>query len=244
MTLRVKQIQIPAPKLADVLVKDLHDNEVICETCGGLGLVIEPHRYGVKGEGRHSMTLHFYDPFPYKKEVLWPCPNCYSGVRQVCPHCGAAVKWLPQHICEGVRQEQREKKRVAEAEALEKAEKISVKEAEKRGIVYLWDDSDRLLTLDEAQYRIDDWYEDAEEGDPPIGHYAAKLTGRVGFDANNLVDNACDELHEAAHDNISHEQVKELQALLDEWASKITGTETYEPDYKVFVVLREAGATP
>ena len=59
----------------------------------------------------------------------------------------------------------------------------------------------------------------------------------LGFDEDIIIENACDELHEDARDNISDE--KELQEFLDKWCEKQTGTTTYYPCYKEYVRVKK-----
>lgn len=48
---------------------------------------------------------------------------------------------------------------------------------------------------------------------------------KINLDAENILQWACDDLHEDAYDNLV--DVDELQEFLNKWAEKQTGTETY-----------------
>ena len=60
---------------------------------------------------------------------------------------------------------------------------------------------------------------------------------KISMDADSIIENACDELHEDARNNISDE--KELQEFLDKWCEKQTGTTTYYPCYKEYVKVQK-----
>lgn len=64
--------------------------------------------------------------------------------------------------------------------------------------------------------------------------YGTSLTS-IGFDINWLIDNACEELHEEAQEQISNQDREELQQLLDKWSEKQTGTKTYYEDERYMV---------
>lgn len=61
----------------------------------------------------------------------------------------------------------------------------------------------------------------------------------IFIDANMIVEDACEELHEDAYDQISYENIKELQELLDAWCKKQTGTITYYPGYEECVKVEK-----
>ena len=70
------------------LHKDLCENEEICPTCNGLGVVIRDNRYGLENDPDKTIM------FPYKKQSLILCPTCYNGVIKRCNLCG---KIIPSH---------------------------------------------------------------------------------------------------------------------------------------------------
>ena len=61
----------------------------------------------------------------------------------------------------------------------------------------------------------------------------------ISMDADQIIESACEELHEDASENISGEDRKELQNMLDEWCKKQTGTRTVYPNYKKYVRVRK-----
>ena len=66
--------------------------------------------------------------------------------------------------------------------------------------------------------------------------------GRImSIDADWIIENACEELHEDARDSIGSKDEKELQKFLDKWCDKQTGTTTYYPCYKDYVSVMKVG---
>lgn len=57
---------------------------------------------------------------------------------------------------------------------------------------------------------------------------------KVHIDADNVADNACEELHEDAYEQCD---IGSLQNLLDVWCKDQTGTITYYPCYKQYVKI-------
>lgn len=59
----------------DVLIKDLQDDERICLTCHGLGMVIRNTPYGIRDDtsdaGKKKM-------FPYNNYYFSLCPDCFG----------------------------------------------------------------------------------------------------------------------------------------------------------------------
>ncbi len=58
------------------------------------------------------------------------------------------------------------------------------------------------------------------------------------MDADNIIESACEELHDNTEDNISYKDRKDLKVLLGNWCKKQTGTTTLYPNYKKYVRVR------
>ena len=56
----------------------------------------------------------------------------------------------------------------------------------------------------------------------------------IHIDANNLIEDACSDLHEDAFEQCDADG---LQKLLDKWCKEQTGTSTYYPCYKEYVII-------
>ena len=82
---------------------------------------------------------------------------------------------------------------------------------------------------------IEAW-KDRHEPDEPKPKYVWGTTAvELTIDAGDILENACDELHEGAYDNLS--DVEGLQKYLDEWCAKQRGTTTYYQDCKYAIEI-------
>lgn len=166
------------------------------------------------------------------------CGDCIGGVQQICPHCGRPVRSLWDHCCSDWFNALAERTRIEQAKVFAKAEKISIDEARRRGIKLLCRHRDHtVFPLDEAEQNIE------QTDETPSGFYPAKMYDKLHLDAYSIVEDACSDLHEEALGRISDDAIGELQALLDQWVSGISGTESYGHDYSVFVMVPQEGAT-
>jgi hypothetical protein len=216
--------------LPTTLKKDLQDDERICPTCHGLGMVIVHNPYGIKGdtspEGRKYM-------FPYDNLALSFCPDCYNGVQSLCKHCGNPIHkgCINQCDCEGYKAEQVTKELQKLNEKIKNAKEVTEKDIN----TYLYcEEIDEYFSS--VEDFIDSWecYHEQDEKMPEILWVTS--TARLSLDASNILEEACNDLHEEAYDNCD---IDGLQEILDEYAKEQTGTTTYYPEYKQYVKIKE-----
>lgn len=215
------------------LKKDLQEHEVICSHCGGTGLQVDNNPFGLKSE---NSKVHF----PYKQQVIRGCNHCYTGVQKKCLHCDKILD--RQHYqcdCDKAKQDRLQERYNKDLEIWNVAKKISLEESiTKFDMVYV-DNYDRYFFIDEFK----EWLEDNEDNEGnPIDRNGLRIYGThsidLSIDASNVIEDACSELHEDAMDNISDEDQKELQTLLDKWCKdNQAGTTTYYADYKIGILL-------
>lgn len=94
-------------------------------------------------------------------------------------------------------------------------------------------DWDEYLTPDELEERL----EELEENEPKPQYIYGTTSQSLKLFASDIVEHACEELHEEAYDRVAH-RLDELQKLLDEWAkASEEDTKTYYPDFGVRIVL-------
>lgn len=246
----IKHISINVSKeikniLPDTLEKDLQENEQICPVCHGLGVIIGNNPYGIKGDTSEAAKKSH---FPYNHQAIKFCPNCFNGVITLCEYCG---KPLPRGRlkcdCEQQKVKDEEERRIKYQETIAKATEVGLKEIS----TYLYDEkSDKYfadknefaeyywdLYLDKEKvydYNFDDYFENHV---PPVLWLCDNVD--IFMDANYFIESACEELHEDAEDNISYEDRKELQELLDDWCKKQTGITTLYPNYKEYVRVKK-----
>lgn len=224
--------------LPDTLEKDLMDNEEVCPVCKGLGVVLDNNIYGIKGDTSEAAKKSM---FPYNHQSIKFCPNCYNGVIRLCEYCG---KPLPRARlkcdCEQQIKKDEEEKRVKYQEIIAKAKEVDIKSVS----TYLYDEQiNRYFAEIEDfvdEYRDNTYYENDEEmleNLPEVLWVCSKA--EISMDADSIIENACDELHEDAYDTISDKDIEELQGFLDKWCEKQTGATTYYPCYKEYVRVQK-----
>jgi hypothetical protein len=223
-------------KLPKHLRKDLHDGEIICPVCEGLGVRKVDNNYGIAGEVQRYGCR-------YKHEAFVPCTACYNGVLATCKYCGQPnrdrryIHAETTCLCAEAKKARDEEQRQKDSDKWDKAQKITLDEAAERFHLVYIAAYDEYVSIDE----LDDWLADndddlGEEGAGQLRIYGTSTT-KLSFDAGNLVDDACGDLHDEAGDDISNSEIQELQTLLDQWAEKSgKGTTTYWPDWTIGIL--------
>jgi len=221
------------------LQKDLHENEMLCPVCHGLGLIKRTMEFGMNG---------YRDPqgraFPFKHQNMQECHNCYNGVVTFCKYCGHPnrdkrnIAAETNCQCEAARADRDKIYHQAELERWKKADKISLKEAIKRFEMLYVEEHEEYVNTDELEDWIEQKQEEIENFDKYQLHIYGTYTSEIGFDASDIVAEACGDLHEDAGDNISSDEISELQEFMDAWAEKYgQGTKTYWADDKVGILV-------
>lgn len=217
------------------LRKDLHDGEIVCPVCNGLGTRKVEQNYGISGR-----TMKY--GFEFKHESFFPCKNCFNGIVKTCKFCGQPsrdrAKIYPEDVCtcDDARKHQDQGRTQKDWEKWNKAKKITLAEAYQQFDMFFIDSADEYVDADE----LEDWLADnTDEETGELRIYGTHIT-TLSFDASSLIEDACCDLHDETGNHISDDQVKALQALLDGWAGEnVAGTKTYWPDWSVGVILPE-----
>lgn len=212
------------------LRKDMQEGEEICKECGGLGLRLVDNRYGLSIDGKKLGN----EMFPFKKEAVVWCDNCFTGVSKRCLNCNELIPKsytkCQKERCKELRGEALWQKKL---EGWNKTTKISYNEALERYSMLYIDDWDRYVEPDdlaaEIQYQLDE-NEDLTLSDIANLRIYTTYTTSAFFDAESIMENACDELHEEASERAWH-IIPKLQEQLDKIAKEIEhDTTTYYPD--------------
>ena len=204
--------------LPDTLEKDLQENEEICPVCHGLGVVINNNPYGVKGDISEAAKKSM---FPYNHQAIKFCPNCYNGVISLCQYCGKQIQkgYIDRCNCEKYKAKEEEKNRITYQKMITRADEIDIKNINSDMWFYDEQTGDYFSDVESFvdAYRDFDEYEADEE---MMNNLPEVLwlcdTVDISMDADYIIDSACEELHEDARDNISTDDKKELQDMLDE----------------------------
>lgn len=59
----------------------------------------------------------------------------------------------------------------------------------------------------------------------------------ISMDAKSFAETACEQSFEDAIDQISDEEIEDLQEFLDEWCARQTGTRSYAVNYKYAILI-------
>ena len=213
-----------------IITKDLTEYERICPVCNGLGMRIEDNVYGIEGDTSEIGKKYL---FPYKHQALSFCQNCFNGVQRLCPYCGQPYKnQAYMHCdCEG-------QKKADEKERIKKwnekiADAVAIEERDAHTMLYCEE-------FDEYYATVDDFFEDyaANYMDEELYIRPERLwvcsVEKIHIDADSVVDNVCQELHEDAYEQCD---IGSLQDILDDWCKEQTGTTTYYPCYEQYVII-------
>ena len=216
------------------LQKDLQEHEIICSHCGGTGLQVDDNPFGLKSE---NSKIHF----PHKQQVIIGCRHCYNGVQSKCLHCDKILdRGSSKCNCKLANLERLQERYNKDLETWNKAKKISYEQAINDFIMIYIDNYDKYLMVEDLEEWIEDKESDNEE--ELISRRSLRIYGtnsiELSIDASGIIEDACSDLHEDAMDNISDEDQKELQSLLDKWCEdNKQGTITYYADFSVGILL-------
>lgn len=222
--------------LPDTLEKDLQEHEAICPVCHGLGVVIDNNIYGIRGDTSEASKKSM---FPYNHQAIKFCPNCFNGVIRLCRYCGKQIRKgsIGYCDCTQYKTKEEEENRIKYQEKIAKANEIVLKNVSTG--MWLYDEqmddyfSDINSFVD--AYRDCDEYDSDEEmlrNLPQVLWLCDEID--ISMDASDIIENACEDLHEDALDSISKKDEKELQDILDSWCKKQTGTRTVYPNYEKY----------
>jgi len=226
----INRVEIQIPEfLKGKLIKDLQENEVICEHCNGTGLAIDDNRYGIQGE--YSRTL-----FPYSHQSIGFCKHCYNGVNRKCSYCGKILnRGSYKCDCAGYLKEQYKKEEEKEQEVFQKAEKMTYEEYTNKYPNYMIYDpfGDKYyMDLDDLE---EDYYSYSAEDTLPKYVYGTTKQS-IRLDVNNILEYECDNLHEDAYDNL--DGIKELREAIEKFNEvNKTNTATFWMNYKIAIIL-------
>lgn len=222
-----KAIQKSFPK---ILIKDLTEHERICPVCNGFGMRIADNVYGIEGDNSEAGRREL---FPYKHQALSFCQSCFNGVQRLCPYCGQPYKNQAYLYCDCEGQ-----KKADEEERIKKwnekvANAVAIDEKDVDTMLYCEEFDEYYATVDDF---FDDYaanYMDEELYIRPERLWVCSVE-KIHIDADSVVDNACEDLHEDAYEQCD---IGSLQDILDDWCKDQVGTTTYYPCFKQYVKI-------
>lgn len=216
-------------KLVNVnLRKDLHINEEICQHCHGTGMIVVENRYGLS-EDPDKSKRHF----PYTHQSISFCQHCYNGIVHRCPHCGKLIK-RGYLVCDCEAQQEIRKQEEAKKkqEAFDNAPIVPKEVLDK--MAYFYSD---YFSFNDGYFAdwdefFDDWFENSNPDSIRPEFVWITEPVEMDIDAQNIIEQATDDLYEDAYDDISYEAKKELQEFLDSWCKRCGVSTTYFESHK------------
>ena len=214
------------------LEKDLQDNEIICPTCHGLGVVKRKNPFGLKEkEDNYYSKINWYD-----NESLTFCPDCYNGIVRLCEYCGKPIQkgYISKCDCVEYKKIELEKDKIKYQEKINKAKEVAPETVN----TYLYDENTDKYFSDIDEFI--DYYlceydkKEINENLPNILWVCSET--KISLNADSIIENACDDLHDDASENCDYNS---LQILLDNWCSEQTGTISYCPSYKEYITVKK-----
>jgi len=206
------------------LEKDLCDNEVICPTCHGLGIVIRNQPFKLDNANKW-----------FNNEYFSLCPDCYNGVQSLCKYCGKPIEkeYITKCDCDEYVKLERKVSQQIQQDIINKSKQVDIKDVS----TYLYCVENNTYYSDiedftERQHK--NYLKNGFKNIPSLLWVTEEVN--ISLDADSICENACDELHEDAMDNCD---IKSLQEVLDDWCEKQTGTTTYYPCYKEYIKVEE-----
>lgn len=222
------------------LVKDLTKNERICPICNGLGMEIEDNIYGIMGDNSEAGRKYH---FPYKHQALSFCKHCFNGVQRLCPYCGKPYENQSYLHCDCEGQVEADKKKklkmwneMRKETNKQKSKAVPVDEKDVTTMLYCEELDKYYCTTEEFLNDYLGNYNEENVDDRPEVLWVTSEE-QIKIDAYDIVENACESLHEDAMDNILSEDITRLQNFLDKWCEEQTGTTTYYPCYEEYIEI-------
>lgn len=212
-----------------VLIKDLQEGEIVCPVCQGTGLMVDDNVYGLSDDKDKRIR------FPYKKQSIVGCRNCYNGVVALCSYCGEQLNrgWLI-HDCEGARNAKRQKEEAKELERFEKSIKLNYDDPIVIDMEFMWSDN---YGYNEGYFNDwDEFFEYIQENEvAPRGYVWGTKRVEFELDVDSILENATSGLHENSYGMLT--DTKELYDFAEAWSKKQTYATTYYMDYKYSIMI-------
>ncbi len=218
-----------------VLQKDLHDNEELCPYCHGTGMTITNNSYGLSEDPDRSRGH-----FPYKHQSITFCQHCWNGVIKRCPHCGSLMERGYCSCKESQRAKYLDEARKKQ-EAMDNAPIAPKEELDKVECFYSESYGGNDGYFFDWEEFFEYWFENSTPDSVRPEYVWITEPVRMSIDAQNIIEQATDDLYEDASQDVSDKERKELQDFLDDWCRRCgVGTTYFESHkYKVRIPWEE-----
>jgi hypothetical protein len=189
--------------LPDETTREVGEDEKLCDTCGGFGVIHDKSR-----------------------RIIKTCPNCLKGKVKICKQCGKKIergRWRCD--CSGAKKEYQKEKIKKALKKKEKATKVDLDYIIENNL-FMYDDINREYIPDIEDDINIDW---AFATNPLL----------LTLNAEYIMENALEGLHESVYDAVEAEDYNKLQKVCDEINEKYKGYRSYYPDFSKWVDLSE-----
>lgn len=154
-----------------------------------------------------------------------------------CERCGAEIPYKSfWTLCDKCRVK---KEKEQELERFSKAQHYSIKECPPERCEMMYSDS---FGENEGYFSdIDELEEYCYDNDIEMPDYVwPTFSEQISIDADSLIENECENLHEDAESWIGEKDIKELQTFVDDWCKKQTGTRTFYVDHSAAIIIKDS----
>lgn len=202
----------------ELLPIKLKNNQIHCKECKGIGWL------------------------DTEQGSIESCKNCGGkGYINLCESCGVEVNYYHSLCDECQRKKWNEKLLKEEQEAFERSEKLIFGKDDEK-IKEIKQFYSEIYPYNEGFFDDFDEFFDVmkekgftkETGPLYVWATQGKL---IELDVDNILEYACEELHENSYENISDEDYNELKTFLQQWCAKQTGTATSYPNYRCSIMV-------
>lgn len=160
----------------------------------------------------------------YKNSFVRTCPDCRGGKIRICEFCGEDLKNNYQRCnCDEAKAKRQKERIEAALKRKEKATEVSIDYIIDNDL-WLYDDINK------------EYHEDIE-GVESDWVFTTKVD-RLSLNAEYIMENALEELHESVYDSVDWRDYEKLQKVCDEINEKYKDYKTYYPDFSKWVDLK------
>lgn len=216
------------------LIKHLCNDEVICNSCHGTGIILADNPYNLRDDPNKKIGH-----FPYVHQSFKFCPDCYNGVVHRCDFCGKIIRprWNLVCNCEKSKKIDVEKKKQKKQKEFDKAKELPENLKEDYDFYYSDYYGFNNGYFEDWETFFNYWNEnyDEKEERPKYVWITEKVNMKI--DALSIVESATEDLYEDSMNDISERSLNELQQFLNSWCKSCGIGDTYCESHKYKVKI-------
>ena len=164
------------------------------------------------------------------------CRNCNGrGIIKFCLRCGKTTNYYNSVCDECWREHWNETEKEKMKKRLETAQKLFWSRDEEKIKKFNCFYSENYPNNDGYFYDFEDFLDVVDNTN--LKFVWGTLEQQIEIDTDNIIENACEDLHEDARSGISDKDYIELKNFVEQWCNKQTGTITFYPDYNYAIEI-------